>query len=143
MINDVRVSFIDCVEKLNENDIVFIKKSDDKYDDEIFFNRKKRYVMNLLNICDFKKMFIYMFNNWFNSQHDVRIFVVFVINRKFEKFFDKEKYLLIDNAYVNVKHVTFFYKTSTTFKKINRRFNRKFFNIRIEIKHAFDIFKNR
>ena len=63
MINDARTSFIDCVEKLNENDIVFIKKSDDKYDDEIFFNKKKRYVMNLLDICDFKKMFIYMFSD--------------------------------------------------------------------------------
>ena len=63
MINDVRANFIDCVKKLNENDIVFIKKFDDKYDNEIFFNRKKRYVMNLFDICDFKKMFIYMFND--------------------------------------------------------------------------------
>ena len=143
MINDVRANFIDCVEKLNESDIVFIKKSDDKYDNEIFFNKKKRYVMNLLNVCDFKKMFTYMLNDWSNSQHDVRVFVDFVINKKFEKFFDKKEYLLIDNVYVNVKHVISFYKTSTTFKKINRRFNRKLFNIRIDIEHAFDMFKNR
>lgn len=60
MKNDAKTNFIECVKKTDDIDIVLQRKSDDKYDDEIFFNRKKRYAMNLLEICDFKRMFIYI-----------------------------------------------------------------------------------
>lgn len=63
MTNDARVDFIKCIEKINDNDIVLIRKSDDQFDDEIYFNKKKRYAMNLLVVCDSKKMFTYMLND--------------------------------------------------------------------------------
>ena len=119
------------------------KKSDEKYDDKIFFNRKKRYAMNLLKICDFKKMFIYIFIDWFNFQHDVRIFAFFVFNRRSHEYFSFDEYVLTNNTYVNVDHLIFFYKNIATKISINKRFNFKLFNIRVDIEHAFDILKNR
>ena len=143
MINDARQNFIECIEKLNDNDIVLIKKFENQFDDEIYFNKKKRYVMNLLIVCDSKKMFIYMFNDWFNSQHDVRVYAFFKLNRRFEKFFSKKQYLLIDNVYVNQKTIVFSYKISTINDSNNKRFNKKLFNIRVDIEHVFDMLKKR
>ena len=60
MKNDARIDFIKCVKKLNDNDIVLTQKFENKYDKKIFFNKKKRYVINLCVICDFKIMFIYI-----------------------------------------------------------------------------------
>ena len=63
MKNNARVDFIKCIKKLNESDIVLTRKFKSKYDEKIFFNKKKRYVMNFCVIYDFKKMFIYMLTN--------------------------------------------------------------------------------
>ena len=87
MKNDICANFIECVKKLNDNDIVLTQKFDDIYDETIFFNKKKRYVMNFCVICDFRKMFIYMLTNWFNFQHNVRIWNSISINHKFQIFF--------------------------------------------------------
>jgi hypothetical protein len=71
LINNKRENeFIDVVRKMNEIDIVLIIKSEDAYEDELFFNRKKRYVLNLCAICNFDNKFIYFLCDWLNSQHD-------------------------------------------------------------------------
>ena len=143
MINDARQNFIECIEKLNGNDIVLIRKSENQFDDEIYFNRKKRYAMNLLVVCDSKKMFTYMFNDWLNSQHDVRVYAFFKLNRRFEEFFSRKQYLLIDSVYVSQKTVVFSYKVSTINDSNNKRFNKKLFSIRVDIEHVFDMLKER
>ena len=143
MKNDAKTNFIECVKKTDDIDIVLQRKSDDKYDDEIFFNRKKRYAMNLLEICDFKRMFIYILIDWLNFQHDVRVFAFFALNRRFQKFFSSSEYVLTNNAYASVDHLIFSYKNFATRILINKRFNFKLFNIRVDIEHAFDILKNR
>jgi hypothetical protein len=75
LINDFRESeFIKVVEKVDETNIVLNIKLDENYEDELFFNRKKRYAMNLCAMCDTSKKFIYFLTDWSNSQHDQRIF---------------------------------------------------------------------
>jgi predicted DNA-binding protein YlxM (UPF0122 family) len=64
LINNKREKdFIDVVEKMNEIDIVLIIKSRDVYEEELFFNRKKRYAMNLCANCNFDNKFIYFLCN--------------------------------------------------------------------------------
>ena len=86
--NDYRAKFIDYINKMNNIDVFFVIKSKNIYDKKIFFNRKKRYIMNLCIVCDFKKKFIYMFIDWFNFQHDVRIWFTTNFNKRFKKYFD-------------------------------------------------------
>ncbi len=62
------------IEKVNETNIVLNIKSNENYKDELFFNQKKRYAMNLCAMCDINKKFIYFLTDWSNSQHDQRIF---------------------------------------------------------------------
>jgi hypothetical protein len=87
--------------KMNETDIVLAFKSGDKYDGKLFFNRKKRYVMNLCAICDSNKKFIYFLCEWSNSQHDQRIFATGDLHRNSTSFFFDDQYLLSDSAYTN------------------------------------------
>ena len=63
MKNDNRVDFIDCVEKIDDIDIILNQKSSDEYFDEMFWNKKKKYVMNLCAICDFSKKFTYIYTS--------------------------------------------------------------------------------
>jgi hypothetical protein len=75
LINDDRESeFIEMIEKVDETNIVLSIKSNESYEDKLFFNRKKRYAMNLCAMYDINKKFIYFFTDWSNSQHDQRIF---------------------------------------------------------------------
>ena len=143
MINDARQDFIECIEKLNDSDIVLARKSEDQFDDEIYFNRKKRYVMDLLVVCDSKKMFTYMLSGWFNSQHDVRVYAFFKLNRRPEEFFSEEQYLLADSVYASQETVVFSYKVSAINNSNNKRFNKKLSSIRVDIEHVFDMLKER
>jgi hypothetical protein len=60
MKNDERENFIEVVSKIDETDVVLAYKSEDDYQDEIFFNRKKHYVLNLCAICNDQKKITYM-----------------------------------------------------------------------------------
>jgi predicted DNA-binding protein YlxM (UPF0122 family) len=162
LINDTREKrFIDVVEKIDDTNIVLHTKSDDKYDEKLFFNRKKRYALNLCAVCDSNKKFIYFLTDWSNSQHDQRIFVVDDLHKNFTNFFfeDKtrcdvfeylidirylqEQYLLDDNVYINIIYLIASYKVFHTNNSNIRRFNRRLFRIRIDIEHAFEILKSR
>jgi hypothetical protein len=90
---------------MNEIDIVLFIKSNEKYNDELFFNRKKRYVLNLCAMCDSNKKFIYYLIDWFNSQHDQRIFAAENLHRNLTNYFLNDQYLLNDSAYINIIYV--------------------------------------
>ena len=86
MNNDRQKNFIETMNKIDETNIVLSTKSRKKFDDKLFFNWKKRYVMNLCAVCDSNKRFIFIFCEWSNSQHDQRIFLtenLFQISKKF------------------------------------------------------------
>lgn len=60
MTNDERKEFIEIVYKIDETNIVLAYKFEDDYQREIFFNRKKRYALNLCAICNDRKEITYM-----------------------------------------------------------------------------------
>lgn len=143
MKNDARAGFLGCVGKADGTDIVLDRKPGGQYDGEHFFNRKKRYAMDLLAVCDSRRMFTYMLSGWPNSQHDARVFASSALNRRSTEFFDDNQYVLADSAYACCDHLIPPYKNPAALKLVNKRFNRKLSSIRIDIEHAFGMLKGR
>lgn len=144
MINNERQrEFIDVVDKKNETNIVLNIKSKDKYEKELFFNRKKKYVLNLYAVCDSSWRFIYFLCEWLNSQHDQRIFAAEDLHKRLDSYFSDDQYLLKDSAYINSSILITLYKSSHTKRSEIRRFNKRLSRIRIDIEHAFEILKDR
>ena len=91
--------FFIAVGKLDGIDIVLKFKPGGIFKGEIFFNRKKRYALDLYAVCDSTKRFIYILVSWPNSQHDARIFASTSIDRNPRRYFLPGEYLLGDAAY--------------------------------------------
>ena len=70
MKNSDREEFLVAGGKLDSTDIVLKFKPGGIFKGEIFFNRKKRYALDLCAVCDSSKKFTYIFAGWPNSQHD-------------------------------------------------------------------------
>ena len=144
MKNKKRVDFIEYVNKINDIDIFLINKSIDAFVDETFFNKKKKqYVMNLCIIYDFSLKFIYIYIDWSNFVHDNRIFKTMNIFNHSKRYFDKDEYLLENKIYKHIFYMIISYIDDERHDKYNKCFNKLFFNIRIDIKHCFDILKKR
>jgi RNase P protein component len=111
--NDTRESeFIEVVEKIDETNVMLNFKSEDRYDEELFFNRKKRYALNLSAVCDSNKRFIYFLCDWLNSQHDQRIFAARNLHKQPHLYFSKEQHLLDDSVYIDSRYLVTSYKAS-------------------------------
>ncbi|KAM0799015.1 hypothetical protein BDR22DRAFT_808143, partial [Usnea florida] len=52
--------FISIVGKVNSIDIILVFKPGGKFNSEYFFNRKKRYILNLYTIYNINKEIIYL-----------------------------------------------------------------------------------
>ena len=142
--NDTRESgFIGVVGKVDGTDIVLSTKPGGRYDGELFFNRKKRYALDLCAVCDSDKRFIYFLSGWPNSQHDQRIFAAGDLNRNPHLYFSEGQYLLGDSAYTNSRYLVTPYKAPHTRDANVRKFNRRLSRIRIDIEHTFGILKGR
>ena len=125
MKNSDREGFLGAVGKLDDTDIVLKFKPGGIFKGGIFFNRKKRYALDLCTICDSSKRFTYILAGWPNSQHDARIFASTSIHRNPRRYFSPGEYLLGDAAYSNTSYLIGPYKSPYTREKSNRRFNRK------------------
>lgn len=123
--NSDREGFLGAVGKLDGTNIVLKFKPGGIFKGEIFFNRKKRYALDLCAICDSSKRFTYILAGWPNSQHDARIFASTSIHRNPRRHFSPGEYLLGDAAYSNTSYLIGPYKSPYTREKSNRRFNRK------------------
>jgi hypothetical protein len=103
--NDERQkNFIKAVNKINEMNIILNIKSKDKYEKELFFNRKKRYVIDLCAACDNNKRFIYFLCEWSNFQHDQRVFFAENLQKNSTFYFFADQYFVDDNVYINTIH---------------------------------------
>jgi hypothetical protein len=115
----------------------------EKYQEELFFNRKKRYAIDLCAVCDCNKKFIYFLCEWSNSQHDQRVFSADDLHQHSTSYFSSDQYLLDDSVYTNTLYVITLYKVSHTKHFEVRRFNRRLSRVRIDIEHAFGMLKDR
>jgi hypothetical protein len=103
--NERQKNFIDAVNKINETNVVLNIKSRKKYEKELFFNRKKRYEIDLCAACDCNKRFTYFLCEWSNSQHDQRVFVAEDLHKDSIVYFSSDQYFLSDNVYINILYM--------------------------------------
>ncbi len=143
MKNSDREGFFGVVRKLDGTDIVLKFKPGEIFKGEIFFNWKKRYVLDLCAVCDFLKRFTYICADRPNLHHDAWIFASISIYRNPRQYFSLREYLLGDAAYSNTSYLIGPYKSPYIRKKSNWQFNRKLSNIRVDIEHAFRMLKSR
>lgn len=74
MKNNDQKGFFGTVGKLDSTDIMLKFKPGEDFKVEIFFNRKKRYALDLCAVCDSSKGFTYILASWPNSQYDTQNF---------------------------------------------------------------------
>lgn len=122
--SDEREGFVGAVGKANGTDIVLQYKSGGVFDGEAFFNRKKRYAIDLCGVCDSSKKFIYMFIGFSNATHDVRVWGYIRLHQDPEAYFSENQYVLADSAYMNIEYLVTSYKAPHTRRRRIRRFNR-------------------
>ncbi len=158
--NERQKNFIEAVNKIDETNIVLNIKSKDKYEKKFFFNRKKRYVIDLCAACDSNKYFIYFLCQWSNSQHDQRVFFEEDLQKNSTFYFFADQYFLHNSVYINTLYMIDQNKRHET--KINvwrikitsckafhiivsdvRRFYKRLSRIRIDIEHEFEMLKER
>ena len=73
-INYDRAGFVGTVGSLDGTDIVLDNKPGGEYKGEQFFNRKKRYAIDLCAICNSDLTFTYYLTGFSNAAHDSRVF---------------------------------------------------------------------
>lgn len=141
--NDEREEFIEAVGTIDEIDAVLEFQSRGKYQGANFFNRKKRYALNLCAVCNSDLEITYMLIEWPDSQHDARVFASIKIGQQSQNFFSLREYLLDDSAYTNTNYMITPYKAPEKDWPVNKRFNKKLSRVRIDIEHAFGMLKGR
>lgn len=141
--NDEREGFFGAVGKMDGTDIVLNYEPRGIFKGEHFYNRKGRYALDLMAICNCRKEFTYYLAGWPNSQHDASIFGHSNISKHPEQYFTEGEYLLADSAYPSTEWVVPPFKAPHNRQKVVERFNRKLSNVRIDIEHAFGMLKGR
>jgi len=110
-------------------------------DRETYWNRKKRYSINVQAVCDHRGMFISYDIGWPGSVHDSKIFWSSEISQSNQRLFGSQEYLLADAGYAVTNYcITPFRAPSTVQQK---DFNFKLSQGRIVIEQAFERLKNR
>ena len=143
MKNDDRAGFIGCVGKVDGTDCAFYEKPGGDYVGEVFFNRKKRYAMDLCAICDSSNRFTYVYTGWPSSLHDHRVFKTTDIFKHPDAYFTDGQYLLGDKAYMETQEMIIPYIGDVRKQIDNARFNKLLSSIRIDIEHTFGMLKGR
>ncbi|KAE8211094.1 hypothetical protein CF319_g9363, partial [Tilletia indica] len=129
--------------KLDGTDIVLYERPGGELNGDQFFNRKRRYALNLTAVCDFKLRFTYVLIGWPGSVHDSRAWSSSSPHRQPAQFFAEGEYLLADSAYANSDTVVTPYKRPHSNARVNKRFNKLLSSVRIDIEHAFGLLKGR
>lgn len=143
MTNMERQGFGGVVGKVDGTDIVLKYKPGGVFDGEMFWNRKKRYALDVCAVCNSKKEIIYFLTGWPNSQHDACVFASTHIHRNPTEFFGPGQYLLGDAAYTHTKYMVPPYKAPEANRSENRKFNKKLSKVQIDIEHTFEMLKGR
>ena len=138
-----RAGFVGAVGSLDGTDIVLENKPGGEYQGEQFFNRKKRYALDLCAVCNSDLTFTYTLTGFSNATHDSRVFSSTQLYYHPEEYFSPGQYLLADSAYSATRYLTPPYKAPAANKAENRSFNKLLSSCRVDIEHAFGVLKGR
>ena len=71
---DRRADFLDCVGKVDGTDVVLAFKPGGDFEGERFWNRKKRYAIDLCAVCNSDRRFTYILIGYSVATHDSRVY---------------------------------------------------------------------
>lgn len=110
-----------------------------------FFNRKKRYAVLVLAICDDRKRFIYLQTGHFGSTSDARAQSHCSLFNEADRFFHPGEYVLGDSGFASREHLVSMYRVyaGRPLKTYQRFFNAQVAPPRVAIEHAFGVLKMR
>jgi hypothetical protein len=109
-----------------------------------YCNRKGRYSIQTMAICDHQKKFRCLETGYFGRRHDARVYSLSHFGRNPQEFFRDGQMILADSAYPLSHHViTPFKKVNGTLTKRNRKFNFFHSTLRVTIENCFGLFKMR
>lgn len=110
---------------------------------EHYFNRKKRYAIDLCAVCDSNKKITYMLTGYSNAMHDARVWSQTRIHQNALSYLSPSQYLLGDAAYTPTSHMVLPYKALEANRIENTTFNKQLSHIRIDVEHTLGILKGR
>ena len=136
--------FPGCVGYLDGTDITL--RYSPSYYGESYFNRKKRYALNMQGICDDERRFTYVAGGYLASVGDATVFNGTAFFKRPNSFFSRpEEYILADKAYRVTRRCITPYKEPQASQERGgyREFNLQLAEARVRIEQAFEILKNR
>ncbi|XP_055352505.1 uncharacterized protein LOC129598558 [Paramacrobiotus metropolitanus] len=134
--------FASCIGFVDGTDIVLATKP--SMNGEDYFNRKKRYALSAMIVCDYSKRIIYTSCGFTGSAHDSRVYKSTDLYRNPRKYFKKDEYILADSAYAISSTVMPPYRKSEKRRNLaNRRFNKQHSRARVRVEHCIGMLKNR
>lgn len=127
--NQEHAGFLGAVEKVDRTDIVLHYKPGGELLGEYFFNRKKRYAIDLYAICDSDKRITYMLTGFSNAIHDARVWGHTNIYSNPTIYLSPGQYILRDAAYTPIKYMVPLYKVPEANRSGNHAFNKQLSHI--------------
>ena len=94
-----RAGFLGCVGKIDGTDIGLPFKPGQDFDGEQFWNRKKRYAIDLCGVCNSDRKFTYILTGYSSATHDSRVYRHTRMYKDPAACFGPGLYLLGDSAY--------------------------------------------
>ncbi|MBW0556163.1 hypothetical protein O181_095878 [Austropuccinia psidii MF-1] len=112
-------------------------------DGEVFYDRKKRYSLNVQVACDHRKMITAILSGWPGSCGDSTMYKRMGLFEWPQDFFGWGQYILTDSAYPLGLHCIPCYKGSAANHNLNQSFNYYIAQSRVRIEHCLGVWKGR
>ncbi|KAE8228482.1 hypothetical protein CF326_g6581 [Tilletia indica] len=138
-----RSGLVGVIGKLDATDVVLHEKPGGSMKGEEFFNRKKRYGINLTAVCDHNLRFTFVTTGWPSSVHDSRVWANSDVATRPNHYFRGAEFLIADSAYPSSDRIVVPYKKPHSRVLDNKKFNKALSSVRIDIEHAFGLLKGR
>jgi len=136
--------FPECIGFLDGMDMTLQRSP--SYHSERYFNREKRYALNIQAICDSNRRFTFVLGGYPASVGDATVFCGTSFFKQPNVFFSRpEEYILADKAYRITRRCITPYKEPLGSQEVGgyREFNLRLAATRVKIEHAFGVLKSR
>lgn len=136
--------FPGCIGFLDGTDINLLRAP--SWHGETYFNRKKKYAINVQGIVDADRRFRYISTGYPASVGDATVFSETEFFQQPNRFFSSpDEYILADKAYRTTRRCMTPYKEPLASRETDgyKEYNVKHSRARVKVEHAFGILKNR
>lgn len=113
------------------------------YDSQSYYNRKKRFSIQVQGLVNHKKKFLDVFVGYPGSVHDARVFRCSDLFNELPGLCTDNRFILADSAYPLMRQVIVPFRDNGHLTPQKRYFNTKLSSCRITVEHTFGELKQR